>query len=206
MFSRPSRAAAHRGITEIVHYTTQRGIFGAIAKGAVLSRARLDEDDWLAHIFSGIWDNNAAAQLDNVHLSVGDINAYLLGRSRVQQPELWWCVLSFPVAVLDDPGVQFTTVNNIWPRRKIGGGVAAFEAMFAPEVLGRYNDVHERGHQTSAQPTHFSAEVLYPAQLTLDRIQRVYVSKQDHAWSIRSHCETFDRPLLDVVVQPSRLH
>src|SRR4051794_16823880 len=111
----PAQAAAARGIPEIVHYTTQRGIFGSIARGAILSRARLDRDDWLEHIFSGIWDNNAKAELDNVHMSVGRINYYLLGRSRLKQPDMWWCVLSFDIEILDDPGVQFTTVNNIWP-------------------------------------------------------------------------------------------
>ena len=205
MKSTPSEAAAARGIEEIVHYTTQRGVFGAIAKGAILSRPRLDEDDWLEHIFSGIWDNNAKAELDNVHMSVGRINAYLLGRSKLQRPEMWWCVLSFGIDILDEPGVQFTTVNNIWPRRLKGSGVAGFEGMFADSVAGRFEDVHHRTNHSPAEPTHFSAEVLFPGQIALDRVQRVYVEKPEHAWSIRTHCNTFDRPSLDVRVQPDAL-
>ena len=46
--------AEEKGIFEILHYTSQHGVMGSIAKWYVLSRARLEDDEDLAFIFEGV--------------------------------------------------------------------------------------------------------------------------------------------------------
>lgn len=40
-----------RGITQVVHFTTMRGAIGILASRAVKSRARLEEDKFLEHVY-----------------------------------------------------------------------------------------------------------------------------------------------------------
>ncbi|HEU0127959.1 MAG TPA: hypothetical protein VFQ48_05060 [Pseudonocardiaceae bacterium] len=42
---------AGRGITEVLHFTTHRGLLGIFAKEAVLSRERLEADKYIEHIY-----------------------------------------------------------------------------------------------------------------------------------------------------------
>jgi len=39
-----------RGITEVLHFTTHRGITGAFASGCILSRRQLPQEKYLEHV------------------------------------------------------------------------------------------------------------------------------------------------------------
>lgn len=72
-----------RGIAEVLHFTTNRGIIGTLATGALLSRHLLPQEKYLHHVLHV----NAASRpeslrdfdksqnwLDYVNLSISEIN------------------------------------------------------------------------------------------------------------------------------------
>jgi hypothetical protein len=198
----PSEAATRRGVRELVHYTTQKGIHGTIASKALLSRAQLDQEEYLAHIREPVWPRKDPEWIDHISLSVTTINDDLFWRSRSHFPHLWWAVIAVSLAVLDDAGVVFTTTNNIYPAVRRGEGSDGFEAMFADEVVGRYGIVHTRAGLPDAQPTDRAAEVLYPQRIETGRIQAIYVMEPDHRNMTLGWCAAHDHQDIPVEVRP----
>ncbi|MDL4774543.1 DarT ssDNA thymidine ADP-ribosyltransferase family protein [Actinomadura xylanilytica] len=170
------------GVTDLVHFTTSRGVVGILARRAVLSRAGLTEDDYLEHVYRP----NANVRKDcdwlgYVNLSVSRINDWMFGSSvRWHVTErASWVVLSFGAEVVAHPGVIFTTTNNMYPSALRAEGVSGFERMFAEEVLGRYSESVVRGADLEPRfPTHRQAEVLYPGALALDHLRRIDVQTE----------------------------
>lgn len=130
----PADRARERGITEILHYTSQRGVMGAVRKGAVLSREQVENDEDLAFIYEGIWPRKDPEWVDHISLSVSRINLDLFDRSRKRFPDYWWAIMSFGVEILDHDGVVFTTTNNIYPPCERGEDLEGFEAMFGSPI------------------------------------------------------------------------
>lgn len=201
-----SAVARRRGITEILHYTTSRGVLGILASGAVKSRARLPEEKYLEHIWVAAcavrYDND---WLDYVNLSVSDINSALftIASGKWHAGEYWWGVLSFDPEVLDHDGVHFATTNNRYPSAKRGTGVKGFEALFAERVAGRYGSIRTRSpDQPSSRPTDPQAEVLYPAELPTDYLQRIYVADVISRATVLAQCEAVGHREFDVEVRP----
>lgn len=202
MSASPSEAAARRGVQQLLHYTTQKGIHGTIASKALLSRAQLDQEEYLALIREPVWPRRDAPWIDHISLSVSTINDDLFWRSRSHFPHLWWAVIAISPAVLGDANVVFTTTNNIFPSVKRGEGSAGFEAMFADEVVGRYGVVHTRAGLADARPTDRAAEVLYPQRIETSRIQAIYVMEPDHKHMILGWCAALDHQDIPVEVRP----
>jgi hypothetical protein len=197
-----SELAADRGIEEILHYTTEKGIYGAIVKQAVLSRRQLEGDPDLEFIFQAVWPVKAPAWADHISLSISRINLDLYDRSRRHYPDLWWGVLAFETTILDHDNVHFTTTNNIYPACERGQGEAGFEAIFADNVRGRYDFVHTRHGLQDEQPTDRAAEVLYPRQLQLEHLARIYVPGAEHRRIVHAWCDALGRDALPVEVRP----
>lgn len=202
MTEAPSEAAARRGVSQLVHYTTQKGIEGTIASKALVSRAGLEKEEVLALIREPVWDRRDAPWIDHISLSVTSINDDLFRRSRNHFPHLWWAVIAVSPAVLDDDGVVFTTTNNIYPSVMRGTGASGFEAMFADEVVGRYGVVHTRAGLPEAQPTDRFAEVLYPKRIETSHIEAIYVMEPGHKNMILAWCAALDHPDIAVEVRP----
>jgi hypothetical protein len=202
MSASPSEAAARLGVSELLHYTTQKGIHGTIASKALLSRAQLDQEEYLALIREPVWPRRDAPWIDHISLSVTTINDDLFRRSRSHFPHLWWAVIAVSPAVLDDAGVVFTTTNNIFPSVRRGEGSDGFEAMFADEVVGRYGVVQTRAGLPDAQPTDRAAEVLYPQRIETGLIQAIYVMEPDHKHTILGWCAALDHQDIPVEVRP----
>jgi hypothetical protein len=189
-------------VQQLLHYTTQKGIHGTIASKALLSRAQLDQEEYLALIREPVWPRRDAPWIDHISLSVSTINDDLFWRSRSHFPHLWWAVIAVSPAVLDDAGVVFTTTNNIYPSVRRGEGADGFEAMFADEVVGRYGVVHTRAGLPDAQPTDRAAEVLYPQRIETDHIQAIYVMEAGHKHMILGWCAALDHQDIPVEVRP----
>ena len=92
-----------RGITEVLHFTTNQGLLGMLASGGILSRERLPKEKYLEHVYKP----NAPVRhdsnwLDYVNLSITTINTEFFGHSSRwrQDQEVWWCVVSLDPAVL----------------------------------------------------------------------------------------------------------
>jgi hypothetical protein len=198
----PAADAARIGVTELVHYTTQKGVHGTIASKAILSRARLDKDEYLEHIREPVWPRKDPTWVDHISLSVTSIDDDLFFRSRRHYPHLWWAVMSVSPTILDDDGVVFTTTNNIYPAVRRGQGIRGFRATFADQVVGRYGRIHTRAGLSASQPTDRAAEVLYPARIPTEHLQAVYVTEPDHKYTVLAWCEALDHPDIPVEIRP----
>ena len=171
-------AAGKRQITDVVHFTTMRGVTGILAKKMLKSRKRLPCDKYLEHVYSPNAETRKDEKwLDYVNLSITRINDNMFGAS-----ERWhvtennpWAVLSFKPEILGHAGVVFTTTNNIYPACRRAEGLCGFEQMFADSVLGRHNKMYNRVGKPANWPTDRQAEVLYPGELSCDYLQRIDV-------------------------------
>ena len=180
-------AATERGISQVVHFTTVRGAVGILAVKAVRSRARLNEDEYLEHVYQPNAPYRKDEEwLDYVNLSIERINDWMFETS-----ERWhakegnsWVVLSFHPRILAHPGVVLTTTNNIYPRCERAEGLVGFRRVFADTVYGRYDTRHLRTDKLAAWPTDRQAEVLYPGELSCDHLQRIDVQLEQSLESI----------------------
>ena len=177
---------AARGITEILHFTTNFGLIGVGAKAAVLSRALLDVDQYLEHICKPVWISRwkDADWIGYVNMSISHIShrMFTVSRKRHDGLDLWWPVLSFRPDILSDPGVVFATTNNSYESVvQRGEGAEGLEALFGAAVAwGHYGSTHyRRTLMPDSWTTDDQAEVLYPNQLGLDHLQAVYVETED---------------------------
>ena len=172
------KAAEKRGISQVVHFTTVRGAIGVLAVEAVRSRAKLNDDQYLEHVYMP----NARLRKDPawvgyVNLSIERINDWMFNTSARWHAasDNPWVVLSFNSSILGHPGVVFTTTNNIYPSCERAEGMIGFERMFADTVIGRYQRRQDRTGQLASWPTDRQAEVLYPDELSCEHLQRIDV-------------------------------
>lgn len=204
--SRVAARARARGVSEIRHYTSERGVMGSIMRGRLLSRDRVEGDPDLAFIFEGVWERRDPEWVDHISMSVSQINVDLYQSSRKRFPDYWWAVMAFDVAMLDAPDVVFTTTNNVYDdvcRR--APGIAGFEDMFADEVpFGYHGSVKYRPASRAAHlTTDRAAEVLFPGEVTLDSMQALYVPGRQHKRMVDAWCEVYEHPELPVLIDPS---
>jgi hypothetical protein len=196
-----------RLIREVLHFTTNQGLLGILYSGTVKSRARLPEEKKLEYIYRP----NAAfrkdtAWLDYVNLSIGRINSQFFdvaaGRWH-RDRDVWWCILSFDPVILTHEGVHFTTTNNIYPAARRGTGEAALKALFAQSVHGRYSERIDRPASLSAAfPTCEQAEVLYPGEVSIQFLRRVYVARHEDHDELCGQFAALGLTPLEAAVQP----
>lgn len=191
-----SRCASARGISEIIHFTTNRGLLGSLHSRHLLSRPLLSQDAYLRHVLklnaavrpeeSALFDKSQD-WLRFVNLTISEINRRFLDVSRRWHPhDIWWCILSFDPEILDHPGVWFATTNNGYDDCIRAQGQDGFCALFAPRILRKRIGAGGRpwfalrGNRQDRLPTCEQAEVLYPEKLSLEHLQTVYVKEVDH--------------------------
>lgn len=205
---------AERGIKEVVHFTTNRGVLGMFAKGAILPRLTLPKEKYLEHVYKP----NAEVRKDpawtgHVSLSISRVNTEFFGVSRYwhSDTETWWAIVSLDPAILCHEDVVFVTTNNIYPARRRGKGADGLRALFDDLVLGYYGHPTNRtADMPRSWTTDVQAEALYPGGISTDHVRRIYVLTDDHADLVasqydilRSRGDAGDlRPELPIDVRP----
>jgi hypothetical protein len=185
-----SEIVTQRRISEILHFTTNSGFAGVLATGAVKPRSGLSKDKYLEYIYKA---NCADRSRDvdwhgYVNLSISRINSRLFNIADGnwhRNLDGWWCILSFNPVILTPEGVNFTTTNNMYSGVERAPGVDGLNALFAPRILqyiqGGFRQEVIRG---SDVPPSFTtcpqAEVLYPADLAVSHLTKVYVRDAEH--------------------------
>ncbi|MCA1702463.1 MAG: DUF4433 domain-containing protein [Actinobacteria bacterium] len=179
--------ARRRGITEILHFTTDKGLLGIFATGAVLCRDLLDNDKYIEEIYTPNCNNRLkdAEWTGYVNLSISRVNKYMLDRSEIwhSTEDLWWVVLAFDVSLLSNPDVYFTTTNNTYrPSVKHDTGVSGLHALFADSVeWGYYGCRKSRyGGMPRSWTTDPQAEVLYLERVSVGLLRALYVREPEH--------------------------
>lgn len=197
---------AARGISEILHFTTNRGLLGIFATGCIKSRKRLPDESQLEYLFLPNTDyRKDTAWIDYVNLSISQVNKRFLAWSRRRtrtDDRLFWCILAFDPAILGHPGVLFTTTNNIYTGVKRGENIRDLEALFGEKVhqWGDYYANRARGHEDHL-PTCEQAEVLYPKSLSIDYLKRVYVADGETQDEVHAMLGMLGMKRVDVTVQ-----
>jgi hypothetical protein len=126
-----------RRITEILHFSTNHGLTGILAEGAILPRQCLPQSKYIEHVYKpnapirrdGPW-------LDYVNLSISRLNTtYFSHSTRWHQDEdVWWCALAFAPAILDHKDVLFATTNNMYTGCHRQPGPEGLESLFAEQI------------------------------------------------------------------------
>jgi hypothetical protein len=193
---------AKRGIHEILHFTTNKGVTGILATGALKARSLLSEDDYLVNIY----EYNCPERLRDkdwwgyVNLSISSVNRKLFGISSGKwhaNEDGWWCILSFSPEICCHEGVYFTTTNNMYSGVKRCLGERGLEAMFSSRIIQWDSSIVIRQPRTSDnQPTCPQAEVLYPREVQLKYLSKIYIKNDENAARLESimkvlpNCET----------------
>ncbi|MCG6497357.1 DarT ssDNA thymidine ADP-ribosyltransferase family protein [Kitasatospora sp. A2-31] len=171
--------AKQRGITRLCHFTKAVGLGHILATGELRGAAELRES---RDGFRPTDQQRLDGYLHHINCSIEYPNTWYLDRARAQDPHFKeWVVLALDPRLLDLSGAGFCPYNAA---RRGGAGVAqgmaAFEAMFAPEVTG--NAVRRRGPGHPAwAPTDDQAEVLIPGPVSATAITAVIVQSEEQA-------------------------
>lgn len=201
-------AAASRDISEVLHYTSEKGVMGSIIVGSLLSREAVERTEEVAYIYEGVWDRSRDIEwIGHISMSLTEINVDLFSRSRRNHPHWWWAIMSFPPRILDADGVVFTTTNNAYPATCLRGeGLDGFEAMFARKVLWGHYDTpaYRPDAYPDNLPTHNAAEILYPDAIPLSDLQALYLPDERYRSLVDTWCEIYGRASLPIVVDPAR--
>lgn len=187
-----------RGIEEVLHFTTNHGLTGILAEGAVLSRERLPEHKYLEHVYAP----NAPVRKDvrwlgYVNLSISRINTEFFESSSrwYTNEDIWWCALAFSPEILSHEGVFFATTNNIYTNCQRATSGEGLEALFTNRIERWWGNVAVRESDTpDSWTTCHQAEVLYPRPLSTDHLLKVYVATGPHADIASATCDILLAP------------
>ncbi len=205
-----------RGISEVLHFTTNCGIIGTLAAGALLSRHQLPQEKYLQHVLHV----NAASRpessrgfdksqnwLDYVNLSISEINRryFEVSSKWHKDSDIWWGILAFDPAIMTHCGVFFATTNNAYePLCVRESGEAGLAQLFQDLVQRKPGWTVSRRGRAAQLTTCEQAEVLYPRQVSVDSLRRIYVLEGEHQDQARGWLADFALRHVDVVISPSK--
>ena len=199
---------AQRGITELLHFTTNRGALGIMASKALKSRAKLGSDPQLEKIFFPNAENRSrdAQWLDYVNLSISQINERFFSISANnwhRDKDFWWAIFSIRPEVMAHEGVYFTTTNNMYSGVRRQTGLGGLESMFTPQVTQWAGNVVQRSQGAVAHaPTCNQAEVLYPAQLSTQHVRCIYTQSEMDADELAGQMAAVGHEAIAIEVRP----
>ena len=206
-------AVEQRGITEVVHFTTNNGLVGILRTGRLSANAFLKDEERLAHILkiNSPNRNRDANWLGYVNLSISEINDYYFNYSKTKNTNnrhAYWCLLSFDANVISDPGVYFSTTNNAYPFTSRARGIDGLNALFQPEIkrMGTWTATRT-GEHGAHQPTCRQAEALYPGHLPLAHLRAIYVEDGPVYDEVAAQVQFLAPTLfnnIDIVIDPGR--
>ncbi len=196
--------ATRRGITDVLHFTTNKGLVGILGSGLVLPRAILPSTKYVEHVYQP----NAKVRKDgpwlgHVNLSISRLNWEFFAHSKRwhQHEEVWWCALVFGPEVMYGEDVVFTSTNNIYPACNRGSGADGLNALFADPVLGAYDRPIKRpANYPESWTTCHQAEVLVPGSVPTASLQRIVVATEQHHDIVSSQCEIFLRDAFPIEI------
>lgn len=174
-----------RGIEEVLHFTTSNGMLGILSTAKLLAHSLLPEEKLLSHIMQmNCKDRSRDTEWHSyINLSISRLNGSFFDISQGwhRSEDIFWCVLSFSPEIMSHEGVLFSTTNNAYPKTERAPDGAGLDALFAPSIRQfptkwvTRNKALAESHTTCHQ-----AEVLYPKELSLDSLRKIYVQTVEH--------------------------
>ena len=197
-----------KGITRVLHFTTTSGLLGILATWAVKSRAQLPREKYLEFIYKPNCEIRRDPDwLGYVSLSIQRINAVFFDICANRwHTDKEWCVLSFMASILAHEGVVFATTNNSYSGVRRGIGAAGLMALYAARIgqCHRWDINFERPTSLAPNlPTCSQAEVLYPAELSLDFLDKVFLCADEQVDAVAGQIAVLRRPKICCEVDTS---
>lgn len=204
-----------RAISEVLHFTTQRGLVGMLAEGEVLSRRILPRNKYLENVAftnarfrpeESIHFDKSQDWLDYINLSISEINRSFFDVSKRwhKDDDVWWVILSFDASILEHEGVFFGTTNNKYEWCERGAGPTGLAKLFAMVIRREGTWSASRAGRADHLPTCQQAEVLYPSRLSLASLRRIYVYEDEQSDMVKSMLRMLDRTDVEVVICPKK--
>lgn len=210
------KSIAQRGITELVHFTSNHGLVGILTQGSILSRRALPKEDHLAYISAPTSATRMEAAshfdkkedwLDYINLSISEINRryfkFASERWHVTG-DRWWVLLSFNTALLQDDGVYFSTTNNVYESTIRAKEVKGLDSLFADSIARKSSWTVRRLDRASRLTTCEQAEVLYPNPLPLSFLERIYVTDEDRSDVVEGWLTYYKVTGVSVIIDASK--
>lgn len=196
------RIIQQRGISEVLHFTTDAGMLGILDTKSLSSRLRLSTNERLEFILKVNAEFRKDTEwLDYVNLSISRINSNFLAASRRWHPEVNWRILALDPDLMTHEGVYFSTTNNFYPSAKRAMGPDGLAALFSDVVLGRYGaPVRRKSGMPTSWPTCIQAEVLYPRYIATDYLKRIYVTNAEQQDDVCAQLAAVNHAEIDVVI------
>jgi ssDNA thymidine ADP-ribosyltransferase, DarT len=205
-----------RGIQEVLHFTTNRGIVGILATGELLSRHRLPQEKYLEHVLHVNSATRPEATeafdksnnwLDFVNLSISEINRrfFEFSKNWHSEEDIWWGILSFDPVLMTHDRVVFTTTNNSYEEAcHRQGGIDGLNLIFQPDIKRKTGWYARRGTRAPNLPTCEQAEVLYQEAVSTTYLRRIYVMEGDHQDQAGGWLKEFGLQQVEVVINPAK--
>ncbi|MGK5637152.1 DarT ssDNA thymidine ADP-ribosyltransferase family protein [Streptomyces sp. URMC 126] len=197
-----------REITEVVHFTTNRGLLGILVQRECKARALLARDEYLESIYhqNTKYRREDRRYLTYVNLSVSEPNHRFLRISSEDwwaHEDLFWAVLSFDPVIMTHPGVLFAPGNMGYSGITPAAGRAGAEALFAEHVpQGFGKTMRRRRDRAPHLPTNPQAEVLYPRTVPTRYLRRVYTLTHEDAAKAEAIVSASGHDEVDIIVDP----
>jgi len=205
-----------RNITEILHFTTNRGIVGVLDSRMLYSRPRVKAESNLQYILRVNSTNRPEENeffdksenwIDYVNLSISEINRRYFEFSQGWHltADIWWGILSYDPIIITHEDVYFATTNNSYDYCIRAKGVAGFSNLFAPKIMRKKPNwgVH-RLDRKNWLTTCEQAEVLYPQAVSSDYLRRVYVLNETCQDTVRGWLREFGYDNVEVCINPHK--
>jgi hypothetical protein len=196
-----------RKITEVVHFTTNRGLLGILVQRLCKARALLAKDEYLESIYheNTKWRREDPKYWSYVNLSISEPNHRFLRISSEDwwaNEDLFWAVLSFDPVIMTHPGVLFAPGNMGYEGITPVEGLPGAEALFADRVPKGFKKTMPRWGRAPHLPTNPQAEVLYPQAVSTRHLQRIYVLTDEDAAKTEAIVSVSGHDEVDIIVDP----
>ncbi|MFI8944333.1 DarT ssDNA thymidine ADP-ribosyltransferase family protein [Streptomyces syringium] len=196
-----------RKITEVVHFTTNRGLLGILLQRFCQARALLAQDQYLESIYHQNTKirREAPQYWSYVNLSISEPNHRFLRISSEDwwaNEDLFWAVLSFDPVIMTHAGVLFAPGNMGYDGITPVEGLPGAEALFADRVPKGFNKTMPRWDRAPHLPTNPQAEVLYPEAVSTRHLQRIYVLTHEDAAKAEAIVSVSEHDEVDIIVDP----
>lgn len=196
-----------RKITELVHFTTNRGLLGILVQRLCRARALLSEDQYLESIYHQNTKirREAPQYWSYVNLSISEPNHRFLRISSEDwwaNEDLFWAVLSFDPVIMTHPGVLFAPGNMGYDGITPVEGLPGAEALFADRVPKGFSKTMLRHDRAPQLPTNPQAEVLYPQAVSTQHLQHIYVLTDEDAANAEAIVSASGHDEVDISVDP----
>lgn len=205
-----------RGIAEVLHFSTNRGILGTIASGSLLSRFMLPKEDYLADLLhvnsqqrpeASEFFDKSKNWLNYVNLSISEINRRFFEVSQRwhgRNEQLWWGILGFDADILTHHGAVFATTNNSYECCLRGEDLEGLAALFEPVISRKPGWNAYRLQRSSELTTCEQAELLYPERVGIEHLRSIYVQDASSHDAARGWLLEYGLHNVKVLISPAK--